>query len=64
MSYLQSSLKTLSINYPLILEKIIKQTPKTIIMMQYRPCFLQNSYQVYEAFDSVPGEGSSIEKLN
>jgi len=53
-------------NYAQILEQCRAVTPKTVIMMQYRPSFHmdEGGYGVYDAIGELPGPGDAVAKMN
>ena len=52
-------------NYPVIVNQIISQVPKLVLCLQYRPSLQQDAhYHVYQAMASLPGNGTSVQKLN
>lgn len=53
-------------NYPKIVDACLEVTPNVILMLQYRPSFHMDGggYGVYQAINTMPGEGSSVQKLN
>lgn len=66
MHLLPVKLAELQRNYPTIVERVRKATPRVVIMMQYRPALDADDgfYGVYRAVSSVPGPGTGVQKLN
>lgn len=66
MHLLPVKLGELQRNYPAIIERVLKATPRVVIMMQYRPALDADDggYGVYRAISSVPGPGTAVQKLN
>lgn len=61
---LPTIMATFAQNYPKLVEGCLKVAP-VILMWQYRPSFAEdNHYGVYQAIGTLPGPGSSVEKLN
>lgn len=51
-------------NYPTILNKALKVTPRVIIMLQYRPSRNHDGYNVYSAMSKLTNGGDAVETLN
>lgn len=51
-------------NYHSICDQLTKKCKKVILMMQYRPSYLQKAYNIYQSLEKLPGEGKPEEKMN
>jgi len=51
-------------NYPAILNRSLKVTPRVIIMLQYRPSRNHDGYNVYSAMSKLTNGGDAVETLN
>eukprot|EP01125_Pyxidicula_operculata_P002400 TRINITY_DN12278_c0_g1_i1.p1 TRINITY_DN12278_c0_g1~~TRINITY_DN12278_c0_g1_i1.p1 ORF type:complete len:362 (-),score=75.99 TRINITY_DN12278_c0_g1_i1:90-1175(-) len=65
MAMLQERMLDFKLNYPVILDEILKVTKKVVIMLQYRPCLKTDSkhYRVYFAMKSFSGQ-DPVQTLN
>jgi lysophospholipase L1-like esterase len=66
MSSLPRVVSTFQANYQQIIARVQSICARPIIVLQYRPSFAQEweGYGVYNAMDTIPGLGSSVDKIN
>jgi len=66
MSKLSEVIRDFMPKYMAIVEKCMTVTANVVLMFQYRPAFFMDrgGYGVYQAIDSIPGPGDSVQKMN